>query len=119
MQTVLGLPGDLLDGWWCERLTLQQIAAEPRPILVSPGGFDKDASQMSIAGLRYRELSSAPAAGVLAGDHSAVAHKLFGGREAGHLSDLDGDGDGAQLFDPSHGLQSIDDGFHPGRGMFD
>jgi hypothetical protein len=78
MQSMLGFPGNLFHLWAEVGLSFQKIASQPRSELIGPGGFDHDASQMSVARLGDPGLDPAGAAGVFAGNQAAVTHELSG-----------------------------------------
>src|SRR5919107_3011206 len=75
-QAPLRLPGNVFDRLVQALLSFQQEAADPRFMLIGPGGFHHHPSQMSIAGFGNPASLDAIAAGILTRDQAAVAHQL-------------------------------------------
>ena len=75
VQPVLCFPGDLLDLFRHPLLSLAQ-AGPTAGRTITPGRFDGDSSQMCVACLGDASASRPLAAGVLAGNRSAVTHQL-------------------------------------------
>src|SRR5882762_552066 len=115
MQSMLGFPGNLFHLRAEVGLSFQKIASQPRSELIGPGGFDHDASQMSVARLGDPGLDPAGAARVFAGNQAAVTHELSGAGEARQFADFGDDGDGTDLGDPAKRLQGLDHGAHARR----
>jgi hypothetical protein len=88
MQSVLRLPGHLLDLFRNPFLPLAQSGPCGGSVPITSGGFDNDASEMSVAcfgdGAPLLPLS----AGVLAGPRAAVPHQLPRALEPGDLAQL-------------------------------
>ena len=72
----LRLPGDLLDGFRHSFLSLAQPGADGGPQPITPGRFNNDTSEMSVACLGNASTLRSVAAGVLAGNRAAVTHQL-------------------------------------------
>ena len=96
------------------RPDVSEGAAQPGPELISPGGFDDDASQVRVAGLGDGAPPFSFAAGVFAGNQAAVSHQLPGFRKARDLPQFSDDGHRRDLRNASQRLQSFDHRAHLG-----
>ena len=67
--------GNLFDWFWNPFLSLAQPGPDGRPVPITPGGFDDDASQMCVACLGDASALLSLPAGVLAGNRAAVTHQ--------------------------------------------
>lgn len=88
VQPVLRLPCNLLGLFRDARLSSAQTLPDTWRTTIAPCGFDNDASQMCVAGLRDAAESSALPTGVLTWCNAAVTHELPSTVEAGYLAQL-------------------------------
>src|SRR6202035_3585968 len=88
MQSVLRLPGYLFDLFRNPFLALAQSGPFGGSVPITPGGFDNDASEMSVACFGDTAPVLPLSAGVLAGHRAAVPHQLPRTLEPGDLAQL-------------------------------
>jgi hypothetical protein len=72
VQSVLRFPGNLLDLFWNPLLSLAQRRTDARPKPVAPGRFNRNSSEMRVAGFGDATAPGSPATGVLTGPGAAV-----------------------------------------------
>ena len=82
MQTQLGFPGNVRNGFGQTFLALFQMGTDPRRNTVLPGGFDQGAPGRAVAHFGDATLLAVGAGGVFAGNQPQVTHQLAGVLEA-------------------------------------
>src|SRR5215471_1504557 len=115
VQTPLRLPTDLLNLRVQQPQPFLQPAADPRFVLVGPGGFHNQAAYVGVSGLGNATARHATAAGMLAWDQAAVAHQLAGSSKTAERTDLGDDAGRHQFADAAQRLQGGDHFLDLGR----
>ena len=109
MQPVLRLPCNLLGLFRDALLSSAQTVPDTWRTSIAPCGFDNDASQVSVAGLRDASTPGSLTTGILAWYNAAVTHQLPSTVEAGYLAQLGRDGYSRDICDTAQCLLIVDD----------
>src|SRR6202789_2834607 len=104
MQPVLRLPCNLLGFFRDALLSSSQTVPDTWRTTIAPCGFDNDASQVRVAGLRDASAPGSLTTGILAWYNAAVTHQLPGTVEAGYLAQLARNGHSRDIRDTAQCL---------------
>src|SRR5882762_6561159 len=88
VKSILSLPRNLSHLRARFGLAFQNLATQPRSVLISPSRLHDHASQMSVAGFRDAAMGRFVSCRVFAGYQAVVSHQLLGSFKAGDLAQL-------------------------------
>src|ERR1700728_2054553 len=104
VQPVLRLPCNLFGFFRDALLSSTQSVPDTWRTTIAPCGFDNDASQVRVAGLRDASAPGSLTTGILAWYNAAVTHQLPSTVEAGYLAQLARNGHSRDIRDTAQCL---------------